>query len=517
MWRVTRPPEIDDATDRAYPLRWVSLVFICLAIFISTVDSTIVNVALPSISADLDAGTSGLQWVMDGFNIAAAGFILLGAGIADRFGRKGTFMAGLALFGAASISGAFSPTIEILVGSRVLMGLGAALMYPPALALLAVTFAPAERRKAVVVWAAMGGAGLALGPTIGGILLSHFWWGSVLLVNVPVAAVGLMGAAVTLPRSRRPGAPPLDVIGAVLSVIALVCLVFGIIEGPNRGWSSPVIVGAIVIGLAGAVGFVLWELRAPHPMLDLRVFRSGGVIGGTAAFAVGYLSLTGVLFVLPSFMEYVLDESALVSGMALMPLGLVFVVFSFLSPTLARRFGDRSVISIGLMTMALGCCAMALLARTGGYGVVAIGLAIYGLGLGLSGAPSTAVILDGVPTSKAGDGSAASQLARQLGAAFGVAVIGTVLAVTYATGLDDSTADLSTVQASDATASVAGAQAVAEQLDPTAAASLTSAANTAFDDGARAALLITAGILVLGTAVSWSALRPKEAVPATHS
>jgi EmrB/QacA subfamily drug resistance transporter len=513
MWHAKWLPEIDDATDEAYPLRWVSLVFICLAIFISTVDSTIVNVALPSIAEDLNAGTSGLQWVMDGFSIAAAGFILLGAGVADRYGRKGTFMAGFALFGAASISGALAQTIEMLVVSRVAMGLGAALIYPPALALLAVTFAPAERRKAVAVWAGMGGAGLALGPTIGGILLSHFWWGSVLLVNVPVAVVGLIGAAVTLPRSRRPGAPALDVVGAALSVVALVFLVFGIIEGPNRGWTSPGILGVIGLGLAGAVAFVLWELRAPHPMLDLRIFRSGGVIGGTATFAVGYLSLTGVLFVLPSFVQYVLGDSTLVSGIALMPLGVIFVIFSFLSPMVARRIGDRGVITIGLVTMAVGCCVMALLARTGGYGVVAVGMAIYGLGLGLTGAPGTAVILEGVPTSKAGDGSAASQLSRQLGAAFGVAVIGTVLASTYASGLDPSTADLPAAQASAATASVAGAYNVAEQLDPTAGASLTTAANTAFDDAARTSLLVTAVILAIGAAISWSALRSKDPDP----
>jgi len=228
-------------TDVTEPVRhrWLALVVLCLAIFISTVDTTIVNVALPEISRDLHATTSQLQWVIDSYTIALAGLVLLGGGLADRFGRKRVFMLGLVMFAVGSLLSTVARSAGELIAYRAVMGVGAALIFPPALSLIAVIFPPDERPRAIALWTVIGGVGIALGPVIGGVLLNSFWWGSAFLVNIPVTVIGLVGAAALLPESRRPGAPPLDLTGGASSVLALSGFVYAIIEAPATGWTDP--------------------------------------------------------------------------------------------------------------------------------------------------------------------------------------------------------------------------------------------------------------------------------------
>jgi DHA2 family multidrug resistance protein-like MFS transporter len=499
--------EVEEEDEKLFELRWVALVFLCLAILISAIDTTIANVALPAIGEDLGATTSQLQWVMDSFNIILAGFVLLGGGLADRYGRKGVFMIGFALFGAASLVAAFSTTIEMLIISRAFMGLGAAFIYPPALSLLAVLFPPDERSKAIAFWSAIGGLGIAFGPVLGGILLDEFWWGSIFLVNVPVTIVGLIGVALVVPTSRRPNTPPLDRIGALLSVVGLGALVFGIIEGPGRGWTSPLILASILVGITASVAFFRWEMHHKDPMFDPRVFRIGGVMVGGAVLFIGYVTLTGVLFVTPLYLQFVLDDSTLKTGLSLLPLGLTFTFTSFFASRIAKAFGLRTAITGGLLAVATGIMVISLANDTGGYTVVAIGSAIFGFGLAVTAPTATTTVINALPSSKAGDASAVNQLSRQVGAAFGVAVIGSVFATTYSNKINSATSSLTTSEATEATDSISGAITVADELDATASTALQAAADAAFDSGLQMAMIVAAALTLTAAGLAFFVLR----------
>lgn len=499
----------NDVEAGGYKYRWYALGVICLALLIGQVDVTIVNLALPSIATDLDASTSDLQWVMDAYSIALAGFVLFGGGLADRYGRKGVFMWGLALFGVASFVALFSTEAWHLIASRGAMGLGAALFFPPALSLMAVLFAPAERGKAVAIWAATGGIGTVIGPILGGILVDEFWWGSVLAVNIPIAVVGIVGAALLLPRSRRPGAPSLDKVGALLSVVGLALFIFGVIEGPSRGWSDPLIVFSLVFGAAVIAGFIVWEWRREEPMVDVKVFRHGGVAGGGLGLTTNLLTMTGILFLLPMYLQSVEGVSATTVGVLLIPFGLTFMILAFVSKGSAERFGVRPVLTGGLLVMGLGTALLALLVDVSGHLIVLAGTMIFGAGAAYVAPPATAAVMNALPTEKAGDASAVNQITRQVGAAFGVAIVGTVLASVYTTQLEPATADLSDSQTVTAEASITGAQEVAGSL-PSGGDQLLDAANTAFADGYRTAMLVLTAIAFLTAVFVWFAVKRED-------
>jgi EmrB/QacA subfamily drug resistance transporter len=494
--------------EAEYPLRWYALAVLCLALFIGQVDVTIVNIALPSIAADLDATTSDLQWVIAAYSVVLAGFVLVGGGLADRYGRKGLFMTGLALFGSASIVAVFATEPWHLIATRAVMGLGAAFFFPPALSLLAVIFQSDERGRAVSIWAATGGVATVLGPILGGLLLERFWWGAVFLVNVPVTAIGIVGAAFLIPRSRRAGAPRLDRVGALLSVIGLTAFVFGVIEAPSRGWGSPLIVAALVIGTLGVIAFVLWELRRDQPMVDVRVFRLGGVAGGGLALTMNLLAMVAVLFLLPLYLQSVRGESAIAVGLALVPFGLTFMVLAFTAGAAVKRHGVRPILTGGLLLMSLGMVLLSFAVDTDGLGIVLVATMVFGAGAAFVAPPGTTAILNALPTEKAGDGSAVNQITRQVGAAFGVAIAGAVLASIYASDLAPSLSSLSSADAATAEASINGAQQVASSLS-SGSEQLIAAADSAFSSGYRIAMLVPA-VMVALTAVVVFFIVPKE-------
>ena len=482
--------------DVLYRYRWHALIVICAALLIGQIDMTIVNMALPSIATDLDASTSGLQWVMDSYTIVLAGFVLLGGGLAERYGRKGVFMTGLAIFGIASIAGTWSTEMWHLIASRSLMGLGAALFFPPALSIVAVIFPKGERAKAIAIWSAVGGIGTVAGPIVGGFLLESWWWGSVLLVNVPVVVVALIGGALLLPTSRRPGSPPLDRIGAGLSVTGLGIFIFGVIEGPQHGWLSPLIVGALLVGSALIVGFVLWELRTRFPMLQVRVFRLGGVMAGGLGLTTNLLVITGTLFLLPMYLQTVVGESPLVVGLVLMPFGLCFGILVFTSGPATRKVGVRITLPIGLVGMAAGLAVLAYAPSVSGLWMILLGSAIVGAGAAYVAPPGTTAVLNALPTAQAGDGSAVNQITRQVGAAFGVAIAGSILASIYSRDLEPALSALSPSDASIADSSISGANSVAASIS-TGSQALLDAADAAFISGYRVAMLVPAGLAVI--------------------
>jgi EmrB/QacA subfamily drug resistance transporter len=313
-------------------------------------DMTIVNVALPDMSNDLDAGIGELQWVLDAFLASLAGLLLVGSGLADRFGRRRVFLSGLLGFAAASVLTAAAQTVGEVIAARVLMGVAAACVLPPALSLLAVLFPPELRPKAVGIWSAVGGVELALGPIVGGVLVDAAGWRWVFLVNVPFVVLAAALELRSLPESRRPGAPPLDVPGAALSTVALTGIVFALIEGVDAGWTSAPVLLAAAAGAAAGVAFFALELRRTDPLSDVRMLVRPHVAAGASAILAAYITSLGMLFLLPQYVQYVQDGSALASGLEVAPFGLGLGALAAVAGRLVAGFGLRAVLLAGLLT-----------------------------------------------------------------------------------------------------------------------------------------------------------------------
>jgi EmrB/QacA subfamily drug resistance transporter len=480
-----------------------------VAIFISAMDMTIVNVALPDMSNDLDAGIGELQWVLDAFLVSLAGLLLVGSGLADRFGRRRVFLSGFVGFAAASVLAAASQTVGEVIAARVLMGVAAACVLPPALSLLAVLFPPELRPKAVGIWSAVGGLGLALGPVVGGVLVDVAGWRWVFLVNVPFVLVAAPLGLLWLPESRRPGAPPLDLPGVALSTLALTGVVFALIEGVDAGWTSPVVLFAAAVGLAAGVAFFAVERGRAQPLFDVRVLARPRVAVGAFAILAAYIATLGMLFLLPQYVQYVQDHSALASGLELAPFGLGLGVFASVSGRLVPRYGLRVVLLAGLLTAAAGFVPLLLLSADSSAALVVLGTGIVGCGLGLSVPPATAVIMNDLGPEKAGDGAAVNQLGRQVGGALGVAIIGSVFAAIYAAQV----ADDGRVPAA-AQESIEDATDVASRLHGAARVDLLHDAVTSFDVATRwglavcmAAVLLSAASAAIGLSSVTSAKR----------
>jgi EmrB/QacA subfamily drug resistance transporter len=478
--------------------------------FISAVDMTIVNVALPDISENLNAGIGELQWVLAGFLVALAGLLLVGSGLADRFGRKRVFLSGMAAFGAASVLCAVAPSPAALIGARVLMGAAASCVLPPALSLIAVMFPPEERPQALGVWAAVAGVGLVLGPVLGGLLVHAIGWEAVFLVNVPVAIVVVPLGLKVLPESVRPGTPPIDVAGAVLSILALGGIVFALIEGADAGWDSPAVLLAGAVGLIAAGAFVAVEVRQRYPLLDVRVLARPAVAAGAAAILGTYISFLGMMFLLPQYMQYVQDRSVVAAGLLLAPLGVGAGIGARYNARVFRKLGPRLTIAGGLLLLAMSMALFLLLGKNTTILVVLVGTLLVGLLIALAIAPATAVIMNDLGEEKAGDGGAVNQLARQVGGALGVAIIGTVFAGAYNNEIEEKLTELSASQRGRATESIEEARDVLGELSAPARDQLTGRVDDAFDIAAGAGFAVCVGVLLLAAAFAAVALAPER-------
>jgi len=495
-------------------LRWRGLAVVCAAMVISAVDMTIVNVALPAISRDLNATLGELQWVLDGFLVALAGMLAVASGVADRFGRRRVFLVGMAGFGVASLLCALAPSIGALIAGRVLMGATVAFVLPPALSLLTVMFEPDERPRALGIWTMAAGVAMALGPVLGGALVATIGWPGVFLVNIPVLALAIPFGLRLLPESRKPDTPPLDILGALLSVVALTGLVFFLVEGAHEGWTAPPILAALALGIAGGTCFLARELRARHPLLDVRILVQPRVAAGVVALLALYASFLGVMFLVPQYLQYVQERSAFVAGVAMFPVGLGVA----LGPVARRlpalgRLSPRASIAGGLTVAAVGCLVLMPFADDTPVALVCAGMLVYGAAFGFAIIPATATIMNDLPASKAGYGSAANQLARQVGGALGVAAIGTVSAALYAADIRDRLAAFDEGVREAARSSIGHAEDAAATLGPDAAARLIAAGDFAFDSGARGGLLVAAGGLLLASLFVAVAMRAEQAVP----
>jgi EmrB/QacA subfamily drug resistance transporter len=500
--------------------RWAILAVLCASVFVVVLDGTIVNVTLPTLARDLGASTSDLQWIVDSYVLVFAGLLMAAGSLGDRFGRKGTMQIGLALFAVFSALAAWSGSPGELIAWRAAMGIGAALMFPATLAILVNVFTtPRERAAAIAVWAATAGVAVALGPVTGGWLLEHFWWGSVLMINVPVIAVALVAIALIVPTSRDTTIKRFDPVGTLASIAGVTTLVWAVIEGPEHGWASTTSILAFALAAVLLAGFVAWERRIDHPMLDVKVFSNMRFSAGSLAITFSFFSLFGFIFVVTQYFQFIRGYSALEAGVRTVPFAVFMASTAPLSAKLTERVGTKLVVTGGMVSMAVGF----VIATTNGvdtpYGVIVLAMMFMGGGLGLVAAPATEAIMGSLPPAKAGVGSAVNDTARELGGTLGVAIVGSVFSSIYGARLTDALAG--TPMPDDALAiareSVGAAKEVAAQTGatagPEAGAFVDNAVNRAFVDGWHVGSWVSAAVVLLGALLAWRFLPARAASP----
>lgn len=477
------------------PRRWWALGALVLGVLVLGFDMTILNVALPTMATELGADTGDLQWIVDAYTIVFAALLLPAGLLGDRFGRKRMILIGLTLFGAASLLGTFADSVGMVIAARALMGVGAALIMPLSMSILPSLFPTHERSRAISLWAAGMALGMPLGPILGGLLLQHFWWGSVFLLNVPFVALAAVACALLLPESRDPHAGRIDVPASAFGAVGLSVLVFGVIEAPRRGWGDPVVLVLIAAGVLLVTALVLRETRARAPMIDFGLFRDRHFLWGTTAAVVPSFVMGGVLFVLPQRFASVDGFDALGTGVRLVPLMGGLLVAAILSDRLVPRLGFRVVIPTGLTLLG----AAVLLGSTGkasdGYGEIALWLTLAGFGLGLSLVPATDAVMATIAPERAGVGSALVQSMRQVGGALGIALLGSLLAASYSDHLG------ATGPADD---SVAAAVEIGERTND---AALLADARSAFVSGMDL-VLVVCGVVAIAVALLVAAFLP---------
>ncbi|MFJ6788727.1 MFS transporter [Streptomyces angustmyceticus] len=423
-----RPPDRPAA-------RWLILAVICLAQLTVVLDNTVLNVAIPSLTGNLGATTADVQWMINAYSLVQSGLLLIAGNSADRYGRKKMLLVGLALFGAASLGAALAQSPGQLIAARAGMGIGGALLVTTTLAVVMQIFDDEERPRAIGIWSSVNSLGFAAGPLIGGALLDHFWWGSLFLVNLPVAVASLAAVAALVPESTSRGdslsaaeRTPVDLPGALLSMTGMVGVVFAIISGPLHGWLSGRVLISAAIGVAGLAVFTLWELRVPHPMLDMHFFRNRRFIGAVSGGILVAFGMGGSMFLLTQHLQLVLGYGPLDAGLRMAPLAVTVVLVNFtgLGARLIRRYGTPAMIVSGMSLLAAGLAVVSLLGGTG-YGGMLSGLVVMGVGVAFAMPTMANAIMSAIPPAKAGVGAGVNGTLMEFGQGLGVAVLGAVL------------------------------------------------------------------------------------------
>ncbi|MGD0067830.1 MAG: MFS transporter [Streptosporangiaceae bacterium] len=497
-----------------HPRRRLILLVLCLSLLVVVIDNTILNTALPTLARVLHAGTSSLQWISDAYTLCFAALLIPAGALGDRYGRRLSLLGGLATFALGSAAAAFASGTGMLIGARVLMGLGAAFVMPATLSILNAVFPPKERPQAIAAWSAVTGIGIVIGPTLGGLLLSHFWWGSVFLINIPLVAIALAGVLLTVPETAEPGGHRLDIGGAVLIGGALVAIVDAIIEAPGRGWTGTATLAEIGAGLAALAVFAWWELRIAHPLIDLRIFASRAFSTAAASVTVIFFALFGSLFVLTQYLQLVHGYSPLSAGLRALPFALAIGALSPLSAILARRFGTRLVISAGMALMGLGLLDLSTAGVHTAYPPIALAVAVMGAGMGLVMAPASTTIMTTVPAHQAGAGSAINDTIREVGGALGIAIVGSLAAASYRSQLTRLLVarHVPGTVVHVASSSVAAGDAVGRQAGGVAGGELVAAAHSAFVDAMALGVRVAAGVALVAAVVAIFALPRRREV-----
>ncbi|HEX6312937.1 MAG TPA: MFS transporter [Acidimicrobiia bacterium] len=492
--------------------RWFLLGIMCLSLVLVVMSVSGLNVALPTMQRELAASASELQWMVDAYAILFAGLLLTAGAVGDRFGRRGALLAGLGVFAVGAIVGGVASGASQVIAGRAVMGIGAAFIMPATLSIITTIFPPHERGRAIAIWAGFAGAGASIGPVVSGALLEGFWWGSTLLVNVPVVIATLAAIWAFAPDSRDDTHTPLDPVGAVLSLVGLSSLIFAIIEGPEEGWTSTLVGSAFLIAATALTLFVLWERRSEHPMLPLAFFRDRRFSSGSGVITLAFFVMFGFFFLSTQYLQFGRGYTPLQAGLAGLPLALTFVAFSPRSAALAERLGAGRVMALGLTVVAGGFALVSQLTPDTPYLVIAAAFALLGAGMSVTVAPATGEIMASVPLSKAGVGSAVNDTTRELGGALGIAIMGSIVNTTYRSGIDLDGLSLPAEARAAAGDSIGAASAVAEGIPGGEA--LTAQAASAFTDAFNLANGISVGIaLAAAAAVLAVTRRRREPVP----
>lgn len=484
-------------------LRWRILGILCLCLVLVVASVSSLNVAIPSIVRALDASQTEQLWILDSYALVFAGLLLFAGALGDRYGRKSALLAGLAIFGMCAIAASLAGTPSLVIAARGAMGVGAALIMPATLSIITVVFPPEERGKAIAVWAGFAGAGGAIGLLSSGLLLEHFWWGSVFFVNVPIVLLTFVPIARFVPNSRDEEQRPLDPLGALLSIGGLGSLLFGIINGPEHGWTHPATLAAFVAAGALLAGFVRYEAGASHPMLDPRLFRIRRLAVGSLTVGVAFFAMFGMFFLITLYLQFVQGYSALGAALRMLPVAVTLILVSPQGPRAVARLGARAVIRAGLLIQAAGFALMSTLEPGTSDFTLVVAFVLMATGMALLMPPSTEAIVSSLPANKAGVGSAINVTTREVGGAIGIALLGSLLSQGYRSGVSPVLAGLHVpTPAADAVRnSIAGASALGPQV--------MQAASGAFADGLSLAFTVAAVLCVL-TAVVVSRAYPQH-------
>jgi MFS transporter, DHA2 family, integral membrane protein len=480
--------------------RWFLLGVLCLSLVMVVMAVSSLNVAMPTLQTELDTSATMLQWIVDAYALVFAGLLLTAGALGDRFGRKGALLVGLGVFATGSLISGLADSAALVIVGRAVQGAGAAFIMPATLSLITAVFPPAERQRAIAIWVGFAGAGGALGPIVSGALLERFWWGSAFLVNIPVVAITFAAVWIYSPRSRDEDATPLDPRGALLSLVAMTGLLYGIIEGPERGWTSAVVVGTFVVTAVVIVAFVRWERIARHPMLPVSYFSDRRFSVGSATVTASFFVMFGFFFLFSLYLQFARGYSPLEAGLATLPFAVAFVIVSPRSATLAERIGSGRTIAYGFAVVGLGMTVMGAIGVDTPYLVLVAAMVLLSSGMAVVAAPATSGIMSAVPMSKAGVGSAVNDTTRELGGALGIAVFGSIANSAYRANIDLGGLGLSTSEVAEAQESIGAASATAERIGGDAGAGIVERAASAFTDAVNLASIISA-VIVIAAAV----------------
>jgi EmrB/QacA subfamily drug resistance transporter len=496
---------------RNYERRWWTLGVLCLSLVMIVVANASLNVALPTLVRDLHASPSALQWIVDAYSLVFAGLLLTAGALGDRYGRRLALNVGLVIFGGASGLAALASSPAQLIGARAAMGVGAALVMPATLSVLAHVFPAGERARAIAIWAGFAGVGAGLGGVSSGWLLQHFSWGSIFLTNVVVVAVALIAGAFLIPSSKADHRSSLDPVGAVMSIAGLGALIYAIIQAPSRGWTSWPTVISFAVAAVILFGFARWELRVAEPMLDMRFFSNPRFTAAASSITLIFFVMFGMIFVLTQYLQSVIGYSPLEAGVRMLPWAIVYMLAAPRSARLVERFGQRWVVSTGLLVVAGGLALLSKSGVTADYPLLALSLVVTAAGMGMVTAPSTGAIVSSLPLNKAGVGSAVNDTTRELGGALGVAVVGSVLSSLYRSDIAGRIAGLPAA-AHTGVGSLGAALQTARGLSAPTADLLARAARQSYVHAFDLTLIVTVAVAVLASGIVAWLLRPAPVI-----
>ncbi|GAA4083031.1 MFS transporter [Streptomyces shaanxiensis] len=486
-------PQPQPQSPGGHPQRWLILGVICLAQLTVLLDNTILNVAIPSLTSELGAATSDIQWMINAYSLVQSGLLLTAGSAADRYGRKKMLAVGLVLFGVGSLVAGLADSSGQLIAARAGMGIGGALLMTTTLAVAMQIFTLEEQPKAIGIWAAVNSLGFATGPLLGGFMLDHFWWGAIFLINLPVAALALVAVVILVPESKNPQGDRPDLLGAVLSTIGMSSLVFAIISGPEHGWTSGRVLASAAVAVVVLAGFAYWESRIPYPMLDMHFFRNRRFTGAVAGAVLIAFGMGGSLFLLTQHMQFVLGYGPLEAGLRTAPLALMIVALNFtgVAAKWSGKLGTPVAIGLGMTAMAAGLVSIATLTEHGYPGTL-LGLVLIGVGAAIASPAMAHAIMSAIPPEKAGVGAGINGTVAEFGQGLGVAVLGAVLNSRFAA--------LIPVAASSLPGALAAAGSAEEKGRIT----------DAFASGLETSQLVGAGAVLAGGLVAAGLLRRAE-------